>query len=363
MGGFAQARDRCRGGPWAGSGRGGARRATSRGQLRAPRELRARRSSTRGRSDTATADQRRTTDRRAPAGATAPPGAPCVGDRRRRRARGRDGARCGWRSRSIDLRHSRCAGDLVEGPLHVSFELGEREARRRHRPADQVCPPGYGRGRVELPDDGARPPPEAVPGHGVARSFAERTGDARRGARRVGLIGDIADPHRTRANPPPMAAEFVEGGPIADAPDQADSRLRPLRRRAFSTARPARSAMRWRNPWRLARRRVLGWKVRFTEWPPRAHGTCRGRHPRPREPWQGTIVERTPTSPNRPHDGTVTTTRSDRHGVAPGARLEVRIGDEQLHRRHPRAAADRPDPASIPPWMPARNNIHVVQGC
>lgn len=29
-------------------------------------------------------------------------------------------------------------------------------------------------------------------------------------------------------------------------------------------ARPARSDMRWRNPWRRARRRLLGWNVRFT---------------------------------------------------------------------------------------------------
>ncbi len=47
------------------------------------------------------------------------------------------------------------------------------------------------------------------------------------------------------------------------AQDQADSSARPLRRRAARMARPARVRMRSRNPWVLARRRLLGWKVRL----------------------------------------------------------------------------------------------------
>ena len=42
--------------------------------------------------------------------------------------------------------------------------------------------------------------------------------------------------------------------------------MRPLARRAAKTARPARVAMRARKPCFLARRRVLGWKVRFVMW-------------------------------------------------------------------------------------------------
>jgi hypothetical protein len=41
------------------------------------------------------------------------------------------------------------------------------------------------------------------------------------------------------------------------------SRLRPLARRRFSTIRPFLVAMRTRNPWVFARRRVFGWKVRL----------------------------------------------------------------------------------------------------
>jgi hypothetical protein len=41
-------------------------------------------------------------------------------------------------------------------------------------------------------------------------------------------------------------------------------RLRPLRRRALSTARPPRVFIRVKKPWVLWRRRLLGWNVRFT---------------------------------------------------------------------------------------------------
>ena len=46
--------------------------------------------------------------------------------------------------------------------------------------------------------------------------------------------------------------------------DQAESLCRPLARRDFKMARPARVFMRWRKPCFLARRRLFGWKVRFT---------------------------------------------------------------------------------------------------
>ncbi len=44
---------------------------------------------------------------------------------------------------------------------------------------------------------------------------------------------------------------------------QADSSVRPLRRRAARIARPARVRMRRRKPCVFARRRLLGWKVRL----------------------------------------------------------------------------------------------------
>ena len=53
------------------------------------------------------------------------------------------------------------------------------------------------------------------------------------------------------------AARAARPGP------QAESSERPLRRRAARMARPARVRMRRRKPWVLARRRLLGWKVRL----------------------------------------------------------------------------------------------------
>src|SRR5207237_1224276 len=82
-----------------------------------------------------------------------------------------------------------------------------------------------------------------------------------------GLAGSAVDEgYRDRATSRPAAgaAEAGERRAVTDAPDQADSRCRPFSRRAFRMARPARVDIRWRNPWFLARLRLLGWYVRFT---------------------------------------------------------------------------------------------------
>ena len=68
------------------------------------------------------------------------------------------------------------------------------------------------------------------------------------------------------------AAQCGKVGPAAARIDQALSRCRPLRRRAFTIARPARVDMRWRKPWRRARLRLWGWYVRFTLQPPGGSG-------------------------------------------------------------------------------------------
>ncbi len=49
-------------------------------------------------------------------------------------------------------------------------------------------------------------------------------------------------------------------------PAQAERRSRPLERRAARMERPARVRIRARKPWVFARRRVLGWNVRFMVW-------------------------------------------------------------------------------------------------
>jgi hypothetical protein len=69
-----------------------------------------------------------------------------------------------------------------------------------------------------------------------------------------------------------MAGQTLEFSPLVQSTDrQADSRARPFSRRALMIARPARVLMRARNPCLRARRRVLGWKVRFKA-APKIHG-------------------------------------------------------------------------------------------
>jgi hypothetical protein len=100
-------------------------------------------------------------------------------------------------------------------------------------------------------------------------TFEDRASVALRGGRdrRPGGFGGVreeGDPDRSLPGPDPVPAERHEGGPIADAPDQADSLWRPFNRRARITARPPRVDMRFRNPCFFARFRTLGWNVRFT---------------------------------------------------------------------------------------------------
>ena len=91
----------------------------------------------------------------------------------------------------------------------------------------------------------------------------------------------------TAPDMPPQPSDGLMGRPAGDATDQALMRWRPLARRDLSTARPARVAIRARNPCFLARRRELGWKVRFMAIPlgtssrgSRHHEVCLSlRHP------------------------------------------------------------------------------------
>ena len=75
--------------------------------------------------------------------------------------------------------------------------------------------------------------------------------------------GSKANPQGTTAHRATVAAEEVEVVPSTQSANQADSRARPFWRRAEMMARPARVCIRFRKPCFLARRRVLGWYVRF----------------------------------------------------------------------------------------------------
>ena len=112
---------------------------------------------------------------------------------------------------------------------------------------------------------GAEPTARPVALHRVAKATAD---GVRHSRRVVGPVGEVAQ--RDGAGSLPAGPrEGLERRTIANAPDQAERRLRPRARRARSTARPPLVRMRSRNPWVLARLRLFGWYVRFNEEPPR----------------------------------------------------------------------------------------------
>jgi len=114
-------------------------------------------------------------------------------------------------------------------------------------------------------DRGTQPPARPIALHRVAEAPTDGVGHPRRV---VGSVGEEAQ--RDRAGSLPAGPrEGLERRTVANAPDQAERRLRPRARRARSTARPPLVRIRRRKPWVLARLRLLGWYVRFKEEPPR----------------------------------------------------------------------------------------------
>lgn len=79
-----------------------------------------------------------------------------------------------------------------------------------------------------------------------------------------GRVRQHQTPQSIGANIGSLFGQSGENLPLAYPADQAESLCRPLARRDFKMARPARVFIRWRKPCFLARRRLFGWKVRFT---------------------------------------------------------------------------------------------------
>lgn len=129
----------------------------------------------------------------------------------------------------------------------------------------------------------------ALPGHtkqiqagrqrGLTEKFAQAAADAIPRDRRADRTPDGEShlrhstrgirehhaPDHTATNTCSLLAQAPEVVTTVQSVDQADKRWRPLRRRAFSTARPARVDMRARKPCFIDRRFLFGWYVRFTK--------------------------------------------------------------------------------------------------
>jgi len=88
---------------------------------------------------------------------------------------------------------------------------------------------------------GAEPPPHLVADDGRAHGAADRKRHA--GWRRGG-IGKKGAPQHSGSGTETVLRQARKDAPLPDAPDQADSLARPLSRRDFNTARPARVLIR-----------------------------------------------------------------------------------------------------------------------
>ena len=211
------------------------------GRYRALRTPRARNTSRSGRIDTARGDRRRLAD------TTRSSASPAVADQ--------------VTSTVVIGRSS----DAVSSP-DARLELCERSFACVRLGADQQQPGRDIAGTQHGPQAAAQ-----------SVAFDGRPGGAtdreRHSGRNHSGIGDEGAPQRSIRRRLAFSPKTDEGVSLLDPADQADSRARPLARRDLSTARPARVLMRARNPCLRARRRLLGWKVRFTA----ISGQVRGR--------------------------------------------------------------------------------------
>lgn len=120
------------------------------------------------------------------------------------------------------------------------------------QPAGQVVT-GSVRGSLQGHHRGAEPARHQVPGDRVADRATDGESDARRG-----VTGKPDGGHAPSRGFVASGGEAPEGVAVTNAPDQADNRCRPLRRRDRITARPPREDIRLRKPCRFDRFRTLG---------------------------------------------------------------------------------------------------------
>jgi hypothetical protein len=147
-------------------------------------------------------------------------------------------------------------GKCGEQALHVvpQFIGGavDRFGPRSHEEHATRCSP-VGR-LLQVSDDRSKAPAQPIAMDRAAHPAGQGEGQFDV----VALPGEEHRAERPPTNPDAVTSQRHEGGPAADATDQADSLARPLRRRLRSTARPARVDIRLRNPWFFARLRTLG---------------------------------------------------------------------------------------------------------
>ena len=166
-----------------------------------------------------------------------------------------------------------------------------------------------------------------------------------------GELGALAQPGRCRQH---------------DA--QAESRVRPLVRRAPRIERPARVRMRRRNPWVLARRRLFGWKVRlltrrllcfrYFRLSVRSGAGC---FPAPGLGWAGTTALEHRRLRGHPWNATVPTTAVTGHVWWDGGQSEYRQRSTEPSTTRPSHGTGARHGRSNQPGLPgpSRSNRHA----
>lgn len=148
--------------------------------------------------------------------------------------------------------------------MQIELEFGVRPCGGGGLRAEQVRARRQRRLGRHLLQDGPKPTANTVAYDGGPERATEGVRHTRRcdGAWR---IEDVGAPQHSGPSAPPLGGDARKRAALSDAPDQAESLWRPLARRDFKMSRPARVLIRWRKPCFLARRRLLGWNVRFTQ--------------------------------------------------------------------------------------------------
>jgi hypothetical protein len=217
--------DRSRMGPMADTGGGDERSTTTREQCRAPRRPRGHRQSTWDRNDRAMVARR--THAGTPRSTTT-----------------RDAA-------SRSCRRGRSSCHLADQTGQTLLELVECMFVRASIRADEQ----ESRGHIAVAKHGPQPSAQPIALDGRPGGATDGEGHLR--WNHLG-IGNERAPERIDPHTDAVSPEAKECVAFANPVDQADRRARPLARRDFSTARPARVLMRARKPCLRARRRLLG---------------------------------------------------------------------------------------------------------
>ena len=152
----------------------------------------------------------------------------------------------------LDLPGPGVRRDLREQCDQLHSQLIERQFGHTRPGTDQIpTRRWFDPRRQQRPEPATHP----VAGHGRSDGATDGEGQARWFRSGVGQVGA---PQRRRTDPGALTCEASERVALADPPDQADRRARPLARRAFKMARPERVLIRARKPCLRARRRVFG---------------------------------------------------------------------------------------------------------